>query len=398
MSGVVIVGAGQGGFQLASSLKEGGFAGPVTLLGDEPGLPYQRPPLSKAFLKGADTQNSLVFRPEAYFAKHGITVRARTHVAEIDRRGQRVGIAGGDWVPYDQLVLATGARNRRLAAPGADLAGIISLRDVAEATALRGALADARRVVIVGGGFLGLEVAATAAGMGCAVRVVEAGDRLMGRAISPAISRHFLELHRAAGVVVGLGQTLSAFLGEGHVTGVRTTEDEEFPADLVVVAIGVQPNAELAEAAGLLVDRGIVVNHTLHTSDPRISALGDCALFPSPHAGGMVRLESVQNAVDQARCIAAGLLGKPAPYGAVPWFWSDQGARLQMAGLTADAEETVIVGGSDAFSAYCFRDGLLIGVESVNRPADHVKARRLLAAPEPLRIEAFRASIAAPAS
>lgn len=392
-SGVVVVGTGQAGFQLAASLRDGGFAGAVTLIGEEMGLPYQRPPLSKAFLKGGDTQDALAFRPAAWFERHGIAVRDRVRVAEIDRAGRRVGIAGGAWVPYERLVLATGARNRVLALPGASLPGVLSLRDVPDALALRHALAGARRVVVVGGGFLGLEVAATAAASGREVRVVEATDRLMGRAVSPAVSRHFLERHRAHGITVGLGEMLSAILGEERATGVRTTEGETIAADLVVVAVGVVPNIELAEAAGLAVDRGIVVDHTLRSSDPLIHALGDCALYPSVHAGGMARLESVQNAVDHARCAAADILGKPAPYAAVPWFWSDQGERLQIAGLTSEAEETVAVGGGDAFSVHCFREGVLIGVESVNRPADHVKARRQLAAPEKLRIEAFRATL-----
>jgi 3-phenylpropionate/trans-cinnamate dioxygenase ferredoxin reductase subunit len=214
------------------------------------------------------------------------------------------------------------------------------------------------------------------------VTVIEAGERLMGRAVSSAVSRHFLEYHRSRGVVVELGQTISAILGETRAEGVTTTEGRDIPADLVVVAVGVVPNTEIAEAAGLAVDRGIIVDHALRTSDPRIHAIGDCARFPSAQGGGLTRLESVQNAVDQARCAAANILGKPRPYEAVPWFWSDQGERLQVAGLTADAEETVTQGGPEAFSVYCFRNGVLIGAEPVNRPADHVKARRMLAAAE----------------
>jgi 3-phenylpropionate/trans-cinnamate dioxygenase ferredoxin reductase subunit len=385
-AGIVVLGAGQAGFQLAVSLREGGYADPITLVGEEAEPPYQRPPLSKVFLKGGEGPESLSFRPPSFFERHGIALSLNTRALRIDREAARVLTEPGGWLDYDRLVLATGARNRPLALPGAALENVVSLRGAEDGLALRAALARSRRVVIIGGGFLGLEVASSARAMGAEVTVIEAGERLMGRAVSPAVSRHFLEYHRSRGVAVELGQTISAILGETRAEGVTTTENRDIPADLVVVAVGVVPNTEIAEAAGLAVDRGIIVDHALRTSDPRIHAIGDCARFPSAHGGGLTRLESVQNAVDQARCAAADILGKPQPYEAVPWFWSDQGERLQIAGLTADAEEMVTQGGPEAFSVYCFRDGVLIGAESVNRPADHVKARRMLAAAErPLR-------------
>ena len=384
--GVVVVGAGQGGFQIAASLRENGYTAPVTLVGDEPHLPYQRPPLSKTFIKGDEAADALAFRPAAFFEKHGIALRLGQRAAAIDRTGGRIGI-GRDWLAYDHLVLATGARNRPLHVPGAELRGVVALRGAADGLTLRAALQAARNVVIVGGGFLGLEVAAAARAKGAAVHLMEAGERLMGRAVSAAVSDYFLAHHRDHGITIALGQTVSAITGDGHADGVRTTEGEHLPADLVVVAIGVVPNTELAEAAGIAVDRGIVVDHGLLTSDPHIHALGDCALYPSVQGGGMLRLESVQNAVDQARCVAAGILGDVKPYDAVPWFWSDQGPRLQIAGLTAGADDTVVKGEGDAFSVYCFRNSVFVGVESINRPADHVKARRLLAGPAPRRAE-----------
>ncbi len=380
-AGVVIVGAGQGGFQLATSLREGGFSGKVTLIGEESALPYQRPPLSKAFIKTSDDPEALIFRPAGFYEKHGIAVRLGMRAASVDRAAQQVHAEDGSAIDYDTLVLATGARNRKLTVSGIDRTGVFTLRDAADGLALRAALhaAQGGRVIVVGGGFQGLEMAASACALGLSVHVIEAGDRLMGRTVSPAIADYMLAHHRTNGIAVRLGESVTAITGGDAATGVRTASGESLPADLVVIAIGVVPNVELAEAAGLAAEGGIVVDAGLRTSDPSIYALGDCARYPSVHGGGMLRLESVQNAVDQARCVAAGILGTPKPYDALPWFWSDQGARLQVAGLTAGADDAVVRGEAHAFSVYCFRQERLIGVESINRPADHVKARRQLA-------------------
>lgn len=380
---IVVVGAGQAGLQVATSLREGGYSGAITLVGDEAGVPYSRPPLSKAFLKGDAADDTLWLRAPAFLERNAITLRAGDIVARIDRTARQVQLASGISLPYDTVVLAPGARNRMLAVPGAELAGVVSLRNTADAHRLRAALALGPRVVVVGGGFLGLEVASTAASAGCRVHVVEAGSRLMGRAVSVPVSDYFLARHRAQGVTVLLDEQVVALDGRaGHVTAAMLRSGEALPADLVLVAIGVLPNTELAEAAGLAVANGIIVDAAMRTADPAIFAVGDCAMHPNPHAHGArhIRIESVQNATDQARCAAANILGKPASYTAVPWFWSDQaGARLQIAGIGGDGLETVVEGDADAFSVDCFRDGQLLCVESINRPIDHARARKRLA-------------------
>ncbi len=389
MSGVLIVGAGQGGFQLAASLREAGYAGPVRLLGDEPGLPYQRPPLSKAFLKGEADAAQLELRPAAFYADHSIEMLHGRAVA-IERAERRVRLADGTALDYEHLVLATGARNRPLPVKGADLDGVFYLRTLADAQALKARLAAARQVVVVGAGFIGLEFAAVARALGHEVTVVEATLHPMGRAVSPIMSAFFAEAHRAMGTRLVLSAGVVALHGrDGQVTGVEAADGAlhpgggtVYPADLVVVGIGVVPNAELAAEAGLEVRNGIVVDETLATADPAISALGDAVSYPSVHAGLTVRLESVQNAADQARCLAHRLTGNALPYAAVPWFWSDQAdLKLQIVGLAAPTDSAVLRGdpASRRFSVFRFHERRLTAIESVNRPADHMLGRRLLA-------------------
>ncbi len=383
--GVVIVGAGQAGLQAATSLREGGYAGAITLLGDEIGLPYGRPPLSKAFLKGADESEALHLRPRSFLDRNAISLRTGVPATAIGRATQRLLLGTGEAVAYETLILATGARNRPLEVPGAELAGVFSLRGAADALALRSALVGARQIVVVGGGFLGLEVASAAAALGAAVTVVEAAGRLMARAVSPPISDFFLRRHMDAGVTVLLNEGVTALAGPGRVTGVRLRSGDTLAADLVLVAVGVLPNVELAHAAGLAAADGIVVDGAMRTADPAIYAIGDCALHPNRHAGGLIRLESVQNAMDQARCAAANILGHRALYSAIPWFWSEQaGARLQIAGLRGAADTFEIVGDAEAFSVYGSHAGRVVCVESVNRPADHAQARRRFAAEQAL--------------
>lgn len=382
--GVLIVGIGQAGFQLAASLREGGYDGRILLVGEEPELPYQRPPLSKAYLMGKANAAQLHFRAEAFCAENRLELRTGTRAVRIEREARRVLLATGEALPYEHLVLATGARNRALPVPGAALDGVMQLRTLADAEALRRRLEPGRRAVVVGAGFIGLEFAAVAAARGVEVTVVEALDRPMVRAVSPLVAGHFRAVHERAGVRFAFGAAVAGITGEnGRATGVETTDGTRFPADLVLVCIGVVPDAELAAEAGLAVADGIVVDALLQTGDPAISAIGDCARFPCRFAdGALLRLESVQNAVDQARCVAARLLGRPAPYGSLPWFWSDQGAlKLQIAGLSVPHDRAVVRGDPAAgqgFSVFCFRDGRLVGVESVNRPLDHVLARRIL--------------------
>ncbi|MCJ2027496.1 NAD(P)/FAD-dependent oxidoreductase [Methylobacterium sp. J-067] len=389
--GIVIVGAGQAGFQAAASLREGGYHGPLTLVGDETALPYQRPPLSKAYLAGKTDADGLALRPASFFADHRITLHAASPAKAIDREGRRLVLADGTALPFAHLVLATGSRNRPLPVPGADLDGVRQLRGLADADALKAALEGGPRIVVIGAGFIGLEFAAVAAGRGLDVTVVEAAERAMARAVSAETAAFFRTAHEALGVRFAFAAGVTALTGEGgRVRAVALADGRELPADLVVVGIGVLPNADLAAEAGLSVADGVRVDAFLATSDPAISAIGDCARFPSPfahglHGDGTVRIESVQNAIDQGRCLAARLTGKPAAYAALPWFWSDQGPhKLQIAGLSAPGDAAVIRGEGSAFSVFRFRDGRLSAVESINRAGDHMIARRLLSAGTPL--------------
>lgn len=390
--GIVIVGAGQAGFQTAASLREGGYAGPITLVGDEPTLPYQRPPLSKAYLAGKTDAQGLLLRPAAYLDQHRIAHRIGVSATRIDRAGKRLELDDGGALTYDHLVLATGTRNRALRVPGAELAGVYQLRSLADADALRDAIAAARRIVVVGAGFIGLEFAAVCAARGLSVTVIETANRVMARAVCAETSAFFRVAHEAAGTVFLFETGVTAIEGEtGTAHAVVTSQGERIPADLVLVGIGVVPNDSLAVESGLIVQDGIGVDAFLATSDPSISAIGDCARFPTRFAQGLqdgdrVRIESVQNAIDQGRCLAARLLGRPAAYDAVPWFWSDQGSnKLQIAGLAGPGDTSVIRGGGEAFSVFRFRNGVLCAVESTNRPGDHMAARRILAGRRPLR-------------
>lgn len=382
--GIVIVGTGQGGFQLAASLRESGFAAPITLVGDEPGLPYQRPPLSKGFLQAKVDEAGLLLRPPAFYERIDARVLGGTRVQGIDRVARRVRLSNDEVLPYDHLVLATGAAARTLAVPGADLQGVFVLRALDDAQRIRAQLAQAQAVAVVGAGFIGLELTAVARGMGLAMHVVEAATRPLMRALSEPMAFHLQAFHEAQGTQFHFAAQLAAIEGEhGHVNGLRLQDGSRIAADLVVVAIGVMPNAQLARDAGLVVGNGIEVDELLLTSDPAISALGDCASFPLAFDGGArVRIESVQNAVDQARCIAARLCGQAAPYAKVPWFWSEQGTcRLQMAGLAEPGDRSDIEGdpASGRFSVLRYRGDRLSAVESLNDPAAHMRARKALA-------------------
>jgi 3-phenylpropionate/trans-cinnamate dioxygenase ferredoxin reductase subunit len=377
-----IIGAGQGGFQAAASLRQEGFDGRVVLIGDEPVLPYQRPPLSKSYLAGETGIEDLWLRPTEFYAKQQIELIHGDTVAEFDLAGRRLRMASGREIPWDHLVLATGARYRPLAVPGAELDGVLPLRTLADADTLRRRLDEAHEVVVVGAGFIGLEFASVAIARGADVHIVEITLQPMGRVVSAQTSQFFTDAHIRWGAKVSLGTGVTRILGaNGRVTRVETTDGRRLSADLVLVCIGVIPNAELAGKAGLDVDNGIVVDEYLASRDPSIFAIGDCANFPTPFANGRVRLESVQNAVDQGRSVAAHIAGHSEPYQRVPWFWSDQGdLKLQIAGITMGHDKAVTRGrpADGHFSIFCFRGERLIGVESVNRPADHVVARRLL--------------------
>jgi 3-phenylpropionate/trans-cinnamate dioxygenase ferredoxin reductase subunit len=378
-----IVGAGQAGFQAAASLRQEGFASRIVLIGEEPVLPYQRPPLSKSYLAGDSGLEELWLRPETFYTAHEIEMLAGETVTAIDRPERRLKLASGGEIVWDHLVLATGARFRPLAVPGAELDGVVPLRTLADADTLQDRLAEAREIAVIGAGFIGLEFASVAIARGAAVHIIEITQQAMGRVVSTAISRFFADAHRRWGCEISFGTGVTRILGaDGRAAGVGTTDGRHIPADLVLICIGVIPNAELARDAGLAVDNGIVVDDKLATADPSVFAIGDCANFPTPFAAGRVRLESVQNAVDQGRSVAAAIAGKPAVYDKVPWFWSDQGdLKLQIAGITQGHDASVLRGdpADGHFSVFCYCGGRLIGVESVNQAADHVAARRLLA-------------------
>jgi len=378
---VLIVGAGHAGFQIAASLRQHGFAERICLFNDEAHLPYQRPPLSKAYLKGTGVPDSLMFRPDKFYRDQTIELIADRAVS-IDRAARKLLLASGAKLDYGHLVLATGARNRLLDIPNANLDDVRYLRTLDESEALRQRIGSGERVVVIGAGFIGLEFAATARARGLEVDVVELGARVMARAVTAEISDFFQARHTAAGIRIHLGVQATSIEGDGtHVTGVSLSDGRHLPADLVVVGVGVLPNVELAREAGLPVAAGIIVNEQLLTADPNISAVGDCALFESPRFGGSLRLESVQNATDHARCVAARLTGDAKTYDGLPWFWSDQGDdKLQIAGLTTGYDEVVVRGdrGQRSFSAFCYRSGQLVGIESINRASDHVFGRKIL--------------------
>lgn len=383
--GIVIVGAGQAGVQAAESLRDAGYTGPLTVIGDEPELPYQRPPLSKEYLAGKLPDDELSLRADRFYADRDIDLLTGRRAVGLDRARRRVTLDDGTELRYGHLVLATGSRPRPLPLPGGGLAGVVNLRTRTEADEVRRRLGAVRNVVVIGAGFIGLEFAAACRAAGTSPVVLDIADQVMGRAVSAPTAAHFAERHRERGTRLLMGTAPVELVGhDGRVTGVRTADGLTIPADLVVTGIGVLPNAELAALAGLETHNGIVVDENLSTADPHISAIGDCAAFPDPRGGGRrIRLESVQNAADQARCLAARLTGAPRPYDALPWFWSYQGdLRLQIAGLSTGHDHTVVLGDEQGkgFSVLCFRESALVAVESVNRPADHMAARRLLTA------------------
>ncbi len=379
----IIIGAGQAGLQVAVELRQAGYAGAITLIGAEASQPYHRPPLSKAYLTGEKSLDALQMRGQAFYREQAITLMVGLAATGIDRTARQVVLADGSTLPYDHLVLATGAAARPLSCPGHDLDGVMVLRSLEDATALKARLATARHLVVVGGGFIGLEAAASARKLGVAVSLLEMQDRLMARAVGPDVSQHFANVHRSHGVDLRLGQGIAAVIGDaGKAIAVRTTAGDTLPADIVLAGIGVTPNTAPAVAADLSIRDGIVVDEAQRTSDPRIHALGDVCAFPAPHGAGLIRLESVQNAVDQAKVVAASITGQPARYQSVPWFWSDQyELKLQMVGLSQGHDAVIERGSRDEnrFSVFYMKAGRLIAIDSINRPADHMRGRKLLA-------------------
>lgn len=379
---IVVVGAGQAGQQICESLRRGGYEGGLVLVGDEPDLPYQRPPLSKKFLTGSLEAQRLYLRPASYYEKQQIELRLDVRVERIDRARCTVHLSGGETLQYSGLALTTGTRVRPLTVPGADKAEIHYIRSLADGQRLAARLPQVQRIAVIGGGFIGLEVAAITRELGKEVVLLEAFDRLMARAVAPQVSAFYADLHRAHGVELLLSTGVTAIRTDGESHTVVTDTGGEYHVDLLVVGIGVLPNCEVAEQAGLACRNGIVVDSCARTSDPLIVAAGDCTWHMNGFLKHELRLESVQNAVDQAKSAAASLLGQTSEYNQVPWFWSDQyDVKLQIAGIAMPHDEAVVRGDplSQTFSVFYFRAGVLAAVDCLNRPAEHMAARKLLA-------------------
>lgn len=390
-NGLVIVGGSYAAQQIAFSARETGYAERIRLISEEAFLPYQRPPLSKGFPSGKVEQVELILRPESHYTENRIELLLNTRIDAIDRQRGVVTAVGGTTFAYDRLAIATGARARLFSGPGADLDGVLPVRSLADAIELRDRAAQASEVVVIGGGFIGLEVASALRTMGKNVTVIEFAPRLLGRAVGPLLSGFVADFHRRQGVHIVLNASVTEIKGEnGRVRSVLSSNGQSFPADLVIVGIGAIPNTELAEAAGLFCHDGIIVDQHTRTSDSDIVAAGDCTRHPSAFARKMLRLESVQNALDQAKIAGSAIAGGDKVYDTVPWFWSDQYTlSLQMVGLVDGHDRCVVRGSMEEgkFSLFYYKAGALVGVESVSRPSDHAICRRLLAARVPLSPE-----------
>jgi len=382
MKNLVIVGAGHAAGQVVASLRQKKYDGRITLLGEESWYPYQRPPLSKKYLAGEMPAERLYFKPKSFYDEPNIDVRLNTKVTAIDRNAQSVGTAEGQSIDYDHLVIATGSRPRQLSLPGTDLGGIYSLRGIDDVNDIRADMGTHHRVVIIGAGYIGLEVAAVAALLGKDVTVVEMADRVMSRVVSPELSQFYQDVHTANGVRLKLSAAVLGFAGENRVDSVVLENDEKLPADIVVIGVGIVPNVELAEDAGLEVSNGVVVDDHCQTSDPHIYAVGDCTWHPNSLLGTELRLESVHNALEQAKTAASNICGDDTSYAQVPWFWSDQyDLKLQIAGLSHGYDEVVMRGNVDERSFACMylRKGQLIAVDAVNSPKDFIQSKQLIA-------------------
>ena len=379
---VVIAGAGHAAGQLVASLKQHKFAGHILLIGDEPYLPYQRPPLSKKFLAGQLAANRLYVKPESFYEDPQIEVQLKIRVTEINRERKVIRTDSDEEIPYDKLILALGSRARQLPIDGADLDGVHYLRSIADVHDIRSELGKKKSAVIVGAGYIGLEVAAVIRQLGLDVSVVEMADRVMSRVVSPEISNFYQIEHSTQGVRLRLSTGVVAFRGETRVASVETTEGESLAADFVVVGVGIAPNTELASAAGLAVEDGIVVDDCCLSSDPDIYAVGDCTNHPNAIYDRRLRLESVHNALEQAKTAISNICGVESHYSQVPWFWSDQyDLKLQIAGLSEGYDDVVIRGNpaDRSFACLYLQEGKLIATDAVNSPRDFVQSKVLIA-------------------
>jgi 3-phenylpropionate/trans-cinnamate dioxygenase ferredoxin reductase subunit len=402
---IVIVGAGHAGGSVAAFLRQYGFAGPITLIGEEPILPYQRPPLSKAWLKGEADAQSLLLRPDSFYAENAIALRLDVRVERLDRADKTVVLAGGETIPYDILILATGRRARRIPLPGIDLAGVLELRTAADADRLKAALTapgpgePAKRLAVIGGGYIGLEAAASARALGAQAVVIEKEPRVLARVACEALSTFFQAYHRQHGVVFELGAGVEAIEGkDGHAIGVRLSDGRLIEADAVLVGVGAVANDELAKDAGLDCDNGVLVDLCAQTADPAIYAIGDCSRRPLPHYERIGHLESVPNALEQAKQAAAHITGRAPPPHEVPWFWSDQyDLKLQIAGLPHDATQILIRGepaavdGAARFAVFHLTaDNRVQAVEAINAAPEFMAGRQLIASRKPVAPDKLR--------
>ena len=378
MSHVVVIGAGQAGCSLVAKLRADGFDGQITLIGAESRPPYQRPPLSKAYLLGEMDVERLYLRPLAFYTDHDITLRLSEQVTAIDPTAQTVTLSSGTVLHYDHLALTTGSVPRRLpAAIGGDLAGVYTMRDLTDADRMAPELTPGRRVLIIGGGYIGLEAAAVCAKKGLHVTVIEMAPRILQRVASPETSDYIRALHQSHGVVIREAVGLDRLLGEGHITGARLTDGTEIPADFALVGVGITPATTLAEAAGLALDNGIATDLQGRTSDPHIWAAGDCA--SCQFHGARIRIESVGNAIDMAEVVAQNIMGKGVDYHPAPWFWSDQyDCKLQIAGLNTGYDAVHVRQGAEAQSHWYYRNGTLIAVDAMNDSRAYMIGKRLI--------------------
>lgn len=376
---IVIIGAGQAGLQTAEALRAEGWQGDLILLGEEPHAPYHRPPLSKAYLMGESSAEQLTMRRPEALSRKAIEIRIGCRVNRIDCVERVVHLDQGDRLAYHRLVLATGARARQL--PGADWQGVFQLRTLEDCTRIGEAMATAHHIAVIGGGFIGLEFAAVARKKGKSVTVIEAANRLMARAVSAEVSEIYARLHTERGVVLRLGSGVAGFTStNGRVSGITLSDGHNVSTDLVLMGIGILPNQELAEAAGISCASGIIIDSCGRTSDPFVFACGDCTATRLEN-GDFRRLESVQNAIEQAKSCAASIMNRERPFTAAPWFWSDQyDVKLQMVGTSQGHDHSVIRGDTNAYkcSIFYFAGERLIGIDSLNRPQDHMAGRRLL--------------------
>lgn len=388
--GVVIVGAGHAGGTAAATLRQYGYEGPITVVGEEPLAPYQRPPLSKAWLKGEADAESLMLKPASFYDEANITLVLSARVVAIDRAAKTVRLEDGRTLPYAELILATGARARALPVPGADLKGVMSLRSAADAELLKAALGPGKRLAVIGGGYIGLEAAASARALGAEAVVIEREPQILARVSCKPLADFFTAYHEARGVTFVTGATVEGFSGEhGHVTGVRLADGQTIPCDAALVGVGAVPNDELAREAGLNCVGGIVVDAQARTTDPAIFAIGDVTHRPLAHYERMFRLESVANALEQARQAAAAITGRPPPPPEVTWNWSDQyDLKYQFAGLPFDVDSTVVRGdpAKAKFAIFHLKGDLIQAVEAVNAPAEFMAGRQLIGQRRPISV------------